>query len=205
MKKVHLQLRREREKQARIQAILEAGLKIFGSQGYHGTSMDAIAEAAELGKATLYYYFKSKDELLLAILQHGILDFFERLDAAWENVSDPLQKLEAVPNVGAEFFALHPDYFKLYHYLTAHPVLREKAFQKLHPLIVEKVRLIQSLFQEAMEHGLIEVFDPNDLTEIFGSLIMGMGLFTHPPVQSSVLKQKAKLIATIFMNGIRKK
>ncbi len=204
MKSSVTQTRRQREKEARIQSILEAGLKVFSAQGYHGTSMDAVAEAAELGKATLYYYFKSKDELLLAILEHGVRDFFTRLEESWQGLSSPLEKLKQVPQVGADFFARHPDYFKLYHYLTAHPVLRQKALVRLHPLIAEKVTRVQSLFQEAIETGVIKPFPVVELTEIFGSLIMGMGLFTHPPHQEKSLHRKATLIFEILMNGIQK-
>jgi len=42
-----------------------------------------------------------------------------------------------------------------------------------------------------------------ELTEIFGSLVMGMGLFTHPPVTKKSLYRKAELILHIFLNGIR--
>jgi len=115
MKSSVLQERKNREKQARIQTILAAALKVFSSQGYHGTSMDAVAETAELGKATLYYYFKSKDELLLAILENGVQEFFASLEKRWKGLTDPIKKLETIPYAGADFFYRHPDYFKLYH------------------------------------------------------------------------------------------
>ncbi len=204
MKSSILQERKNREKQARIQTILAAALKVFSSQGYHGTSMDAVAEAAELGKATLYYYFKSKDELLLAILENGVHEFFASLEERWKGLTDPIEKLETIPYVGADFFYRHPDYFKLYHYLTAHPVLRKRAFNRLHPLIAEKVQRVQQLFTQAIAEKRIEPLPVEELTEIFGSLVMGMGLFTHPPVTRKSLHRKAQLILHIFLNGIRK-
>ncbi len=199
----HLQQRREKEKAARRKAILQAALQVFGSQGYHGTRMDAIAEIAQLGKATLYYYFKSKDELLLAILEDGIREFFQLLESAWQNCSTPLAKIEQIPYVGARFFSEHPDYFKLYHYLTAHPTLREKALAQLHPLIAEKIRSIRQLFEAAIASGQIQPIPPDVLTEIFGSLIMGMGLFIHPPVTLAKLEERARYIWKIFLEGVR--
>ncbi len=199
----HLQQRREKEKAARRKAILQAALQVFGSQGYHGTRMDAIAEIAQLGKATLYYYFKSKDELLLAILEDGIREFFQLLESAWQNCSSPLAKIEQIPYVGARFFSEHPDYFKLYHYLTAHPTLREKALAQLHPLIAEKIRSIRQLFEAAIASGQIQPIPPDVLTEIFGSLIMGMGLFIHPPVTLAKLEERARYIWKIFLEGVR--
>ncbi len=201
----HLQQRREKEKAARRKTILQAALQVFGSQGYHGTRMDAIAEIAQLGKATLYYYFKSKDELLLAILEDGIREFFLLLEQAWQQVATPLEKLEQIPYVGARFFSEHPDYFKLYHYLTAHPTLREKALAQLHPLITEKIRNIRDLFDRAIANGTIQPLPAEVLTEIFGSLIMGMGLFTHPPVTWEKLETRARYIWQIFLEGVKNK
>jgi AcrR family transcriptional regulator len=48
--------------------ILAAAKHLFIQQGYHGLSMRQIAEAVGVSKAALYYHFKDKEELLLAIL-----------------------------------------------------------------------------------------------------------------------------------------
>ena len=47
--------------------ILEAAAQIFSQKGYHGTSMQDIAEAVNLQKASLYHHISSKQELLLAL------------------------------------------------------------------------------------------------------------------------------------------
>jgi len=61
--------RRGREEKARLDIILEAAEKVFAEHGYRDTRMDDIAEVAELAKGTLYYYFKSKDEIFFRILE----------------------------------------------------------------------------------------------------------------------------------------
>src|SRR5512141_3202105 len=50
-------------------AILEAAKHLFIEQGYHGLSMRQIAEAVGVSKAALYYHFRDKEELFLAILE----------------------------------------------------------------------------------------------------------------------------------------
>ena len=71
--------RREREKSERRESILKAAIRVYDKEGYHAITMEKIAEAAELSRATLYLYFKTKDEIFI----HAILsssDFFrERL------------------------------------------------------------------------------------------------------------------------------
>jgi TetR/AcrR family transcriptional regulator len=57
------------------QAILVAAERIFARAGLEGARTDAIAAAAGVNKALLYYYFRSKDALYLAILEHHMKEF----------------------------------------------------------------------------------------------------------------------------------
>ena len=50
-------------------SIVKAGLKLFGTGGYHGTSVGDIAKAARITKGAFYHHFQSKEELLLLIHQ----------------------------------------------------------------------------------------------------------------------------------------
>lgn len=56
--------------------LLKAGIRLFAEKGYTATSVNEIVKATGLAKPALYYYFKSKEELYLAILSYG---FDERL------------------------------------------------------------------------------------------------------------------------------
>ncbi|HET7321000.1 MAG TPA: TetR/AcrR family transcriptional regulator, partial [Longimicrobiaceae bacterium] len=57
-------LRWERRPEERPQEILDAAVRVMSQCGYRGTRLEEVAEAAGISKATLYHYFKSKDELL---------------------------------------------------------------------------------------------------------------------------------------------
>ena len=59
---------RERKRRETLQRIAEVGLKLFLANGYEATTLDEIAEAAGISRRTFFYYFKSKDEILLAHL-----------------------------------------------------------------------------------------------------------------------------------------
>ncbi|MBI5845728.1 MAG: TetR/AcrR family transcriptional regulator [Deltaproteobacteria bacterium] len=61
-------LRRQREREQRYQTILSVAENLFSTEGYHATSMDRIAQAAEVSVGTLYFYFKNKEDLLVQLL-----------------------------------------------------------------------------------------------------------------------------------------
>lgn len=56
---------RARKRQETLERIAETGLRLFSQNGYEATTLDAIAEAAGISRRTFFYYFKSKEEILL--------------------------------------------------------------------------------------------------------------------------------------------
>ena len=60
--------------------IFAAALRLFQAQGYHGTSMQDLADAVGMQKASLYYYFRSKQELLVRVCELGTGAFAQELE-----------------------------------------------------------------------------------------------------------------------------
>jgi AcrR family transcriptional regulator len=70
--------RRKREREVRQELAVDAAMSIYEEDGYHGITMEKIAERSELSRAALYLYFKSKDEIVIsAIVSHA--DYFARI------------------------------------------------------------------------------------------------------------------------------
>jgi AcrR family transcriptional regulator len=86
---------RERKRRETLHRIAEQGLKLFLAHGYEATTLDAIAEAAGISRRTFFYYFKSKEEILLAWQDGG---FNETLRAAVLEQSTKQSPLNAVKN-----------------------------------------------------------------------------------------------------------
>ena len=61
-------LRRQREREKRYQTIFKAAEKLFARQGYHKTSMEQVADRAEVSVGTVYFYFKNKEDLLVHLI-----------------------------------------------------------------------------------------------------------------------------------------
>lgn len=57
---------RERKRRETLARIAETGLRLFMANGYDNTTLDMIAEAAGISRRTFFYYFKSKEEIILA-------------------------------------------------------------------------------------------------------------------------------------------
>ena len=81
--------RRSRAVAAKRAAILEAALAFFSQFGIHGTSLDKVAERADVSKTNLLYYYPSKEVLYVAVLKE-ILDVWLAPLRALRHDQDPL-------------------------------------------------------------------------------------------------------------------
>ena len=82
---------------ATTKALLRAGIDLIAKNGYHGTTVGAIASAAQLSPAALYLCFESKHALLFMIIDRGgetLLQMTE--DALYRSPSDAVSRLNAI-------------------------------------------------------------------------------------------------------------
>jgi len=103
--------RREREKEQRRNDIIDAAEKIFFAKGINTATMDDVAEEAELSKGTLYLYFKSKEELYLAINTRGLNIMEKMFEEASAKGKTGLEKAELIGDAYTQFYKEYPDYF----------------------------------------------------------------------------------------------
>src|SRR5271167_617861 len=78
---------------AKPNAIVLAGLRLFTQYGYRKTSIDDIAQAAQVAKRTVYLHFESKAAVFLAILEYLADQVRQRCDAAENAGGTPVQRL----------------------------------------------------------------------------------------------------------------
>lgn len=73
--------------------IVDAADRLFYRQGYNRTSFSDIAQAAELSRGNFYYYFKSKDEILEAVIERRRGQYADMLAEWSESMSTPRERL----------------------------------------------------------------------------------------------------------------
>jgi AcrR family transcriptional regulator len=72
--------------------ILDAALELFSEHGFDGTTLQQIADRLGLTKAALYYHFRSKDDLLRALIAPAIADLDALLDADEQDADTPARR-----------------------------------------------------------------------------------------------------------------
>ena len=89
----------------KLEFILRAAARIFAEKGYHPASMRDISRATGVSLAGLYYYCKSKEELLFLLQDHCFGRVQERLQERLQETSAPVEKLRVFVDNHLSFFA----------------------------------------------------------------------------------------------------
>ena len=79
----------------RLPLLLDEAARLFGEQGFHGTSIRDIVRAVDMLPGSVYYHFATKDYLLLAVYAEGVRRISERVKTAIDGRTEPWDRLEA--------------------------------------------------------------------------------------------------------------
>src|SRR5271155_3866724 len=98
----------------RRDTILSAAREVFSRVGFAAATVEDVAEQADIGKGTLYLYFRSKEEIYLACLVEEVQELMRRSREEMESKPDLRSKLEAYFRVRFEFCEKHEAFYRIY-------------------------------------------------------------------------------------------
>jgi len=153
-----IQERKEREKEARREEIISAAEKVFLEKGITSTTMDDIATECELSKGTLYLYYKSKEDLIVAVSMRG-MDILHNLFKAAISTGEPVIKLiENMAEAYYSFFKNHRPYFRLFYFYES-PQFHTQVSAGMKELCTAHDRmtwdLVTKLIKQGIEEGML--------------------------------------------------
>jgi len=116
-----LKERRQREKQARRNQILDAARTLLFEKGLHATSINQIAKQAELGVGTIYFYYKNKEEIFADLQEEGLEILFARILKSANLDLPPDEKLRRIGRQYIRFSQENRNYYDIINYFLASP------------------------------------------------------------------------------------
>jgi TetR/AcrR family transcriptional regulator, cholesterol catabolism regulator len=101
----------EEEQQRRRKEIFEASVHLFLAKGFSQTSLREIAEAAGIGKSTLYDYFRSKDEILVSYFESEIQKITDRAQEIARQELSISEKLRQIMQMHLEYLIANKNFY----------------------------------------------------------------------------------------------
>lgn len=174
-------------RQANEERILAAAESIFARTGFGGATMAAIAQAAELPKANLHYYFGSKEDLYRRVLARILSDWLVSTDVMTPE-ADPRGALEHYIRAKMALSAKRPDASKVFANELLHgaPVLHKVLSTELRQTVQNKAAVVQGW----IDAGRMARVDP---THLFFTIWAATQTYADFDVQVAAVLGRKKL------------
>ncbi len=159
--------RKERERQQRRFDILESARAAFAKYGLEQTSMDRIAQEAELAKGTLYLYFKNRDELLMALLVHDFSQLIDEIEATIALRETPQEQLIAIPGCFYEFSCNNEVFYKMITHLNMQALVAKQDdsehLEHFREVNLRMMSLITGVVRRGISQGVFHLTQPVEM------------------------------------------
>ncbi len=203
--------RKEREKHARQQEILQAARVLFAEKGYHDTTLEEIAHKAEFAKGTIYNYFANKDEMFYGIIEN-IFDEMDSITAAAMATAgaSAREKLTAYAKAVIAHSMAHSDLFMLM-IRQAHRQLTDEFDEKiknLHERDLATRKTIAQVHAEEISNEHLKAYDPLEITFLFEGMLRSYCMYhikARHQLTTAEIDRAAELIVAVYFDGIQNK
>ena len=189
---------RARKREAKRQAVLQTAARLFNERGFHATSLDDIAEQLHVSKPTLYYYIKSKDDILLECVRSALVMMKAGIDAVRKNGGRALDQLVACMRIYSGIVT--EDFGKC--------VIRIGEDPRAPPLRAERRQLkagidleFRRLIQEGIDEGSVAPCDPKLAAFVLAGALSWIGRWYREDGELTA-EQVADRAMNLLLNGI---
>jgi AcrR family transcriptional regulator len=203
---------KDRRKQARIgrrrAEILDAAKQVFLAREYNSVTIDDIAEAAAFSRATIYLYFKSKQEVYTGVLLRD-------LDRMITGLTDSLIRTDTVRNnlfrmatAYMNFFRSHPEYFttlSFFFFPGRKESLPEAAAQTIETRLADGISAIEEAIRLGIERGEARPVDARAATLSLWGQWMGnayLAITGHTAIYERTIEQVYADGIDLFLEGL---
>jgi AcrR family transcriptional regulator len=152
----------------REQQILQQALRLFSQTGYHGTSLQEIADELGITRPAFYYYFKSKDDLLWRLIGSLGDHLLEEVRPVVNEAVTPLEKLHKLLVAHTRTILDNPDAFKIY--FTERHLVGPQRDRQLRRGEEQYISLYERVIAEAQADGVVRQADPHLLALVVTGL-----------------------------------
>lgn len=165
--------RKEREKQKMKEDILDAAMKIFLEHGMEKTSIRKIANRIEYSPATIYLYFKDKDEILYELHLRSFTKFRNEIQKAGF-IQNPFERLRFIGRNYIDFALKNPEMYDLMFIMRSPMNHHKESGDQSWEVGSGAFQFLENTVQECLEQELIKAGDHRGIAYNMWSYVHGI-------------------------------
>jgi AcrR family transcriptional regulator len=131
--------------------IIDAAAAVFSAKGYHGANTTDIAQRLGMRQASLYYYFRSKEEALAEVCEIGVGDYVQNLKTIVAGRTSAATKLRAMVQAHMQPFYTRTDYVRVF--LRDRYHVPQPRRQEIRRLTRQYEKLVEEILREGKASG----------------------------------------------------
>lgn len=174
--------------------ILDAAYELFGSTGFYETKMSEVAERAGIAKGTVYLYFKSKEELFMAVTRRDCEGFLYQLE----------EKLRGVNALSDKLSVIAEHHLFYYYERKQHTKLFFRAPNN-NPELVGYMAQFMEEYMQAVVKVLLEggACEPELMAQSYIGMLdrLKMDILFHPSFTEEDAHNRTRFASGLFING----
>jgi len=182
--------------------ILDVASLIFSKEGFAKANTDEIAKRANLGKGTIYRYFKNKKELFLSVVDRGLDKLKDAILIEVEKTDDPLKKIENAIKAYLSFFEKNRNLIGIL--IHEQSSFQKRIAKRYFEHYYGNVDRIKQTFKTGIEQGLIKDMDMDSLISVYASILNGLIYMWQVEGRKYRLQDRVLIVLKIFFTGIIK-
>jgi AcrR family transcriptional regulator len=183
--------------------IAQAAKAVFAERGYQGATLEEIAQRAGMSKATIYIYYKNKDDLFLQVVEE-LVNMAMAITAEEATTSrPPIEKLYAMVRNKMEFYERERDFFRIYlnerHGLEIAP--KDPHKQALREMYLQGVQTLAKVIQEGMDVGVLRPMDSRRLAFFLQEMMSTIQVHRFQGKAKTSVQEDVEQLLELFLNG----
>ena len=189
------------------ETIIQESIKLFLAKGFRGTSVKEITEAVGIGRGTLYWYFKSKDEILESIFDRWEKAFVEGLRKAVNGrEGDFVAKYKAFHKFSTEFARDQRELAIVFNNLTNEIVGSHSPAEPMIKAAHDRYcKVLQDMLEEGKKDGSVRKdIDPSLYAHVIASSHTGMLVEWFIADENLAVGPFVRAFRDIILNGVTK-
>jgi AcrR family transcriptional regulator len=204
--------RRERERERRRQQILSAAKELFISKGVSFTTIEDIANKAELSQGTIYFYFKNKEELYASLNLMTLQFIHDGTKKVFDNKKlDAEEKILELKNVFYRTFQYDPLILRNIMRLQLEdtlPTLSPELLLQINTLTKNTMNMFGEIYKDGVSQGKFHPENSVAIGDIMWAMFIGLVLYEEAKKKldpkKDFLKPTLEKAFAIFHRGIKK-
>ncbi len=183
--------------------IISAATSLFSRFGLEKTTMEDIAKAAKKGKSSLYYYFKSKEEVFAEVIKKEIAGLKTAIIEAIEKEDDPYNKFRKFVDARLNYLNEKADQYTnvkdehLKHYEFVEKLTAD--YSKW------EISTIKSIVEYGRDKGLFEVTDLDSISQALFFALKGLEYPWAINLTRKEIEKSVEALVDVLLRGISKR